>query len=270
MFVDTHCHINLMIKKTFATSIAESQLALAQPIIDEAAHNNVSLIINVGTDHSENENCILIAQKFSHVYATIGIHPNDSQEWKKDSNAMKKMLLNKTENKIVGIGECGMDRHYPNHNLVQQRDAFKAQIELALEHNLGLVVHSRDAYDETLTILEEYKNDIKRAVMHCFSYDQTFASTVIDWHYMLGIGGTVTYPKNNDLRSIVQTIPLEHIVLETDAPFLPIQEMRGKQNHPLYIKNIAEYIAQLRSTSLQQIEEQTTKNALYLFGLEHI
>ena len=151
---------------------------------------------------------------------------------------------------------------------LKQRDAFKAQIELALEHNLALVIHSRDAYDETLRILEEYKNNITHAVMHCLSYDQAYADTVTAWNFFLGIGGTVTYPKNNDLRSIVQNINLKHIVLETDAPFLPPQTMRGKQNHPQFITIIAEYIAQLRGESFDAIANQTTDNALQLFGLD--
>ena len=161
-----------------------------------------------------------------------------------------------------------MDMHYPDYNLARQRDAFKAQIELALEHNLALIVHSRDAYDETLRILEEYKNNIRGAVMHCFSYDRAYADTVIAWNFVLGIGGTVTYPKNNELRTIVQNIDLQHIVLETDAPFLPPQSMRGKQNHPKYIRDIAEYIAQLRGESFDVIANQTTQNALALFKLK--
>lgn len=183
---------------------------------------------------------------------------------------MKKWLSNKQERKIVGIGECGMDKHYPDYNLNRQRDAFKAQIELALEHDLALVVHSRDAYDETLKIIEEYKNSIQRAVMHCFAYDQTFAEIVTSWNFMLGIGGTITYPKNNELRAIVERVDIKHIVLETDAPFLPIQAMRGKQNHPKYIKEIAEYIAQLRGESFELIAERTTENALRLFNLQEI
>ena len=160
-----------------------------------------------------------------------------------------------------------MDMHYPDYNLNRQRDAFKAQIELALEHDLALVVHSRDAYDETLRILEEYRNNLCHAVMHCFSYDQAFAKTVTDWDFVLGIGGTITYPKNNELRTIVAATHIKNIVLETDAPFLPPQVIRGKQNHPKEIATIAEYIAQLRGESFESVAQQTTKNALKLFNL---
>jgi TatD DNase family protein len=210
----------------------------------------------------------MLAKKFSSVFATVGLHPNDcTSEWKKDFEEMKQWMKHKEELKIVGIGECGIDKHYPDYNLSRQHDAFKAQIELSLEHNLALIVHSRDAYDETLRIIEEYKHDITRAVMHCFSYDRAFAHTITSWNFMLGIGGTVTYPKNNDLRTAVQETDLQKIVLETDAPFLPPQTMRGKRNHPKNIKTIAEFIAQLRGESFDVIAKQTTANARALFLL---
>jgi TatD DNase family protein len=268
MLIDTHCHINMMVKKEFDVPLQSSELIATDTIVEQAHAHDVSIIINVGTRHVENSNCIALAQRHKNVFATVGIHPNDSDEWQDDLKAMKMWVLNKKENKIVGIGECGMDRYYPNHNLIRQRDAFKAQIELALENNLALVVHSREAYDETLTILEEYKNNITRAVMHCFSYDQAFADIVTSWNFMLGIGGTITYPKNNALRSIVQSMNINNLVLETDAPFLPIQSMRGKQNHPQYIKEIAQFIAELRGEPLKSIAKNTTSNSLALFDLQ--
>jgi len=267
MLIDTHCHINMMVKSTFDTPLQESDIPLAQKIVDVAHAHNVTLIINVGTRAIENQNCILLARTFESVFATVGIHPNDSDEWKEDFELLKKWIQHKEKNKIVGIGECGIDMHYPDYNLNRQRDAFKAQIELALEHNLALVVHSRDAYDETLHILQEYKNNTMRATMHCFSYDQAFAQTVIDWNFVLGIGGPITYPKNEELRTIVKNIDLKHIVIETDAPFLPPQAIRGKQNHPKEIATIAQYIAELKHETFENVAAQTTKNALSLFGL---
>ncbi len=270
MLVDTHCHINMMVKTTFDTPLEKSHIPQAEIIVRQAQEHGVSLIINVGTRAIENENCILLAQTFDHVFATVGIHPNDSDTWQEDFEMLKKWTQNIEYNKIVGIGECGMDMHYPNYNLNRQRGAFKAQIELALEHDLALVVHSRDAYDETLHILEEYRNNNMRATMHCFSYDQAFAQTIIDWNFVLGIGGTLTYPKNEALRTIVKNTPLKNIVLETDAPFLPPQAIRGKQNHPKEIATIAHYIAELRNESFAKIAQETTKNALQLFGFKDI
>ena len=270
MLIDTHCHINMMIKNSFDTPLQKTDIPKAHTIIECAHNHDVKLIINVGTRSIENANCVLLAQTFPSVFATVGIHPNDSDTWQDDFKLLKNWVQKKESNKIVGIGECGIDMHYPDYNLVRQRDAFKAQIELALEHDLALIVHSRDAYDETLRILQEYHHNLTRATMHCFSYDQSFADTVTSWNFVLGIGGTVTYPKNNELRDIIQRINLKHVVLETDAPFLPPQIMRGKQNHPRHIKDIAEYIAQLRNESFDVIAEQTTRNAIALFKLDAI
>ena len=226
MLIDTHCHINTIVKNNFDIPLHKNEIQNALSIIDEAQQNDVSIIINVGTSVVESNNCIELAHNFKNLFATVGIHPNDcSAEWKKDFETIKKLTRNKQTNKIVGIGECGLDRHYPDYQLQRQIDAFKAHIELALENDLALVIHSRDAYDETLKIVEEYKNDITRAVMHCFSYDDQFALTVTSWNFVLGIGGTITYPKNEILRSIVKDIDLKKIVLETDAPFLPPQIM---------------------------------------------
>ncbi len=267
MLIDTHCHINMMVKSTFDTPLQVTDLPQAQMIVEQAHLQGVDIIINVGTRAIENQNCILLARTFDSVFSTVGIHPNDSDTWQEDFELLKKWLLAKKDNKIVGIGECGIDMHYPDYNFNRQRDAFKAQIELALEHDLALVVHSRDAYDETLRILEEYKNNITRATMHCFSYDRAFAHIVTEWGFVLGIGGTITYPKNEELRTIVKNTALQNIVLETDAPFLPPQAIRGKQNHPKEILSIARYIADLRGETFEMIADATTRNAVKLFGL---
>jgi TatD DNase family protein len=271
VLIDTHCHINMMIKKKFDVSLEEQAFPLAQNIIDEAKQNKVSTIINVGTSLTESINCVKLAKKFDAVFATVGIHPTDcTPTWRSDFEEIKKLIINKKENKIVGVGECGIDLYHPGHNLQRQTDAFKAQIELALEYDLGLVVHSRDAADETLKIIEEYKNDITRGTMHCFSYDQSIAREVIGMGLYIGIDGPITYPKNDELRAVVTNTDLQHIVLETDAPFLPPQHMRGKSNHPKEIKTIAEFIAQIRNQSFQEVAEQTTKNACRLFNIEHL
>ncbi len=269
MLIDTHCHINMMVKKEFDVPLENTAFPEAEKIIKNAKIHSVARIINVGTSLVESKNCIMLAKKFDSVFAVVGIHPNDcTKNWNQDLTQITHWLKNKNENNIVGIGECGIDLHYPEYNLQRQHDAFKAQIELALEHNLALVVHSRDAYDETLKILEEYKNNIQHGIMHCFSYDQSFADTVIGWNLALGIGGTITYPKNDQLRSIVLKVNLDYLVLETDAPFLPPQIIRGKKNHPEHVRTIAQFIADLCNEPIEKVAEKTTKNAVRIFGLE--
>ncbi len=268
MLVDTHCHLNMLVKKKFDIILTPVEIENARQFIDQAQEAGVTTIINVGTSMPESTNCILLAKKFPSVYATVGIHPNDcTEQWRSDLIELTKLVREKEKNRIVGIGEIGLDFHYPDYNKMRQLDAFKAQIDLALEHDLAIVIHSRDAYDETLRALESFGSDITRAVTHCFSYDDSFAQEVISKGFKLGIGGTITYPKNSILRSVVQSYGVQPIVLETDAPFLPIQSMRGQQNRPCYIKDIALYVAEITNIPLSEVSTITTRNAQKLFKL---
>ncbi len=268
MLIDTHCHINIMVKDTFDTPLRNADKARAQQIIDDAGMNGVTTIVNVGTSLIESNNCITLAQWFTHTYAVVGLHPNDcTSTWQKDLQEIEALLKNKQQLKIVGVGECGLDFHYPDYNKQRQTDAFKAQIECALKHELALVVHTRDARDETLRVIEEYQHDITRGIIHCFSEDLSFAQQVIDWGFAIGLGGTITYPKNHHLREVAQAVDLSAIVLETDAPFLPPQSIRGKRNSPSSIALIARYLAELRSESFQTIAQKTTDTAKRIFQL---
>lgn len=273
MLIDTHCHINAMIKENFDRLLTIKEFPHASTIIQEADRAGVKKIINVGTSLIESINCVELAKSFDQCYASIGIHPNDcTPKWHQDLQEMQRLwfstkIPNQKNFKIVAIGECGIDRHYQDYDLQRQKDAFKAQIELALEHSLALIVHTRDAGDETLRSLEEFKNENLRGVIHCFSEDQNFANTALEFGFVLGIGGTLTYPKNVTLREIFKKIDLKKIILETDAPFLPIQSMRGKQNHPKYIVEIAKFLAELRNESFDVIAQTTSDTALNLFNL---
>ena len=161
MFIDTHCHINMMIKKTFDVLIQPQEFELARKIVQEAQEADVQAIINVGTSLVESQNCVTLAERIKSIYAAVGIHPNDcTSTWQQDFKEMvNKWFKDGKHHKIVAIGECGLDKHYPDYNLPRQIDAFNAQIELALEHSLPIIVHTRDAADETLNVLYKYKND---------------------------------------------------------------------------------------------------------------
>lgn len=269
MLIDTHCHVNMIVKKEFDELLSEDEIKQAKMILDEAILHDVSLIVNVGTSLIESKNIIILANKYREFYAVIGIHPTDALRASLDDiRVMKQWLYGENSEKIIGIGECGFDFYREGLPLEKQEDFFVAQIELALEFNRAVVVHSRDAYDETLKVLERYKKNNLRAVIHCFSYDQQFANTINEWGLYIGIGGTITYPKNDQLREVIRTLPLSSFVLETDAPFLPIQAMRGKTNHPQYIRKIAEYIAQLKQITIDEVSAATTKNSLDLFCIK--
>ncbi len=267
--IDTHCHINIMIKKEFDVELPENFIELTNPIIEEAISYKVKTLINVGTSLTESINCVKIAKEYKNCFATLGIHPNDiTDSWQQDIAEFKKLLDYKKENKIVGIGEIGLDYHYENYNKDLQYQVLKVQIELALSYNLPIIIHTRDASFEVLDVLSEYKGPDLRGIIHCFSEDQKFADYAISLGFVLGIGGPLTYPKNKDLRNIFTNIPLEKIVLETDAPFLPPQAIRGKQNSPAQITTVAHYLAQLRDVSIETIANTTTQTASALFILD--
>ncbi|MBM17927.1 MAG: hypothetical protein CL947_02580 [Epsilonproteobacteria bacterium] len=273
MLIDTHCHLNIMIrdyaaKKEFKP-LTEKETTLCQEVITAANNHNVTTIINVGTDLIESLTCIDIAKRFSNCFATIGLHPTDAHaNWQTTIVEFKELLKQQTSLKIIGIGECGIDKYHKGYDAKRQRQAFQAQIELAIEHNLPIIVHSRDADIETYEILADYKNEPSlKGTIHCFSYNENYAQKFIDLGFVLGLGGTITYPKNETLRNVAKTVPLESIILETDAPFLAPQNVRGQQNSPAHIRTIAEFIANLRNEEYKTIAKITSETTNNLFNI---
>ncbi len=267
MLIDTHCHLNLLTSKEFDVPLPENFKEILTPIIQTATDKDVQIIINVGTNVVESNNCIQIAQAFDTCFASVGIHPTDTNVMgHNDSEKIASLLDHKTENKIVAIGEVGLD-YYHEHDKKKQRTIFEFHIKLALEHGLPLIIHTRNAQDEVLTILDHFKCSQLTGVIHCFSEDVKFAQKALDLKFLLGIGGTLTYPKNEQLRDIFSSVDLEHIILETDAPFLPPQAIRGKQNTPDQINIIAHFLANLRKVPYETIAQQTTENAKQLFRI---
>jgi TatD DNase family protein len=267
MFVDTHCHMNMMVGKKFDEMLRSEHFARIVQVIERAKASGVGKIITVGTSLAETKNVVAIAQKHENVWATAGIHPCDcTQFWQDDFNHIKKLVQDKQEHKIVAIGETGLDFFHKPFDKQRQIDAFKAHIELSLEYQLPLVIHIRDSVDEVLYVLEPYQRQA-RGVFHCFMQEKYVADLAITWGWFIGINGPITYPKNEWFRTLVSQIKLDHVLLETDAPFLPPQQMRGKQNSPEYIPLIAQVVADLHGVSLQVVEEKTTMNATKLFRL---
>ena len=174
----------------------------------------------------------------------------------------------KGSHKIVALGEIGLDFYHPGFDVKKQKEVFCAQIELALAHNLPIVVHSRNAIDETLAIIQTYQKNNLRGIIHCFSESLSIAYDIQKMHFMMGIAAIITYPKNQYLRDVVKEFELNNMVLETDAPFLPPQALRGKQNSPAEVRTIAEFIAQeVLDWSLEKVAEKTTSNAKQVFKI---
>ncbi len=267
MFVDTHCHLNILVDKKPDELITEEHLKVIASSVVQAERNGVKKIINVGTSLAETQNSIVIAQRFANIWASAGIHPCDcAQHWHRDFKEIEILVRRREENKIIAIGETGLDFYHKPFDKQRQTDAFKAHIELALEYDLPLIVHVRESADEVLHTLEQYKKE-SRGVIHCFMQEKYVADTVIEWGWFLGIDGPITYPKNEWFRDLIKLLPVEHFVFETDTPFLPPQQRRGKKNEPATIPLFAQTVADLHEMSLQEIGEVTTRNVQKLFGI---
>ena len=249
MFVDTHCHIS---KEDYDN---------IERVIKDAKDNQVSHLIICGCDKSGIKEAIEIAKSHDNIFLEIGYHPSEVLTTTDDDlEELKELAKN---DKVVAIGEIGLDYHWDKENKEKQKELFKKQINIAKELDLPIVIHSRDAFQDTYDILKEanWKGDI-----HCFSGNLENAKMYIKLGFYLGIGGVVTF-KNTNLKDTLKEIPLDRIILETDSPYLAPTPHRGEKNEPKYIPLIAEELSTIYNKTIKEIEEQTTKNVQELFKI---
>lgn len=269
MIIDTHCHLDYMVCDAQLNPSSIASLDYVRAIMHDCAHNFVTTCITVGTTAETSAYGVFYAEKIPSVFCSVGIHPSDSAHWQTEISTIKKLLKETRPGIIVAIGEIGLDFYHPGFNKQRQHDALRAQIEVAIEYKLPVILHSRNAIDETLAVMDEYRQDTHfRGVQHCFSETPEVAREIVARNFYIGIGGAVTYPKNTVLRQVVQEIPLERLLLETDAPFLPPQVIRGKKNHPLHTATVGRFIANLLDVDFEELAKKTTGNAKNIFVLE--
>ena len=249
MLIDTHAHINM--------------LSNPEQGIIEAREAGVKEIIIPSASSDDFENILEICHKFDDVYATLGVHPEDCEKF--SDNTAKKIMNLAQHKKVVGIGEIGLDYHYTKENKDIQKRVFKTQLEIAKILNLPVVIHDREAHEDTFEIIQEF--NLKDVVFHCFSGNSEFAQKCIDKGYYIAIGGVVTFKNAKDLKEVAKIVPLEKLLLETDAPYLAPVPYRGKLNTPAYLKYIAQEIANIKEIDVKLVKEQTTQNAKRIFGI---
>ena len=244
--IDTHCHL------------FEEDYDNLDELLKEIFNNNIYCIVN-GSDYPTNKAAIQLCCN-NGIYASIGYHPTELSKIPENHiKILEEMLLN---NKIVAIGEIGLDYHYDYDKEVQKR-IFKEQLDLAQKYNLPIIVHSRDAINDVYEMLKNYK---LRGIIHAFSGSYEMAVKFIKLGYKLGIGGVITF-KNCNLKNVVAKISLDDIVLETDSPYLTPEPNRGKKNSPLNLRYIASYIADIKGTTYEEVCKVTNYNAISLFDL---
>ena len=250
MFIDTHCHIDSSVS--------------GDVYIKNAYSANVKGLIFSFCNQDCYQAGIEFLDKYPDVFVSLGFHPEDADNiTDKDLHCLDEVLV--SSSRIVAIGEIGLDYYWRKDNKEKQRDLFQKQLDLAVKHQMPVVIHCRDAIQELYDILSQYKGKVK-GVIHCFSGSYEMARAFIELGFVLGIGGVLTF-KNSKLYQVVEKLPLSSIVLETDSPYLTPEPHRGEMNESKYIPLIAKKIAQIKGISLSEVEKITTDNAKRVFDL---
>ena len=242
MLIDTHCHISM------------SDI--------DSINNMDGIMITAGCDDETNKEVIELVKKYPNVYGVLGIHPEEID--KITDSSFKFIEDNLSNKKIVGIGEIGLDYYWRSDNKEKQKEVFERQLELAEKYNLPVVIHSRDAIQDTYDIVSKYK---LRGSIHCFSSSLEMAKEFVKLGYKIGVGGTITFKNSKKLQEIVQVIDIENILLETDSPYLSPEPFRGRKNEPKNVYYVAKKIAEIKGEKVDKIIGETYASALEIFDI---
>ena len=247
--IDTHCHLY---DKKLYTNLDE--------IIANASEANIKKMICIGDNLITSEQSIQLSEKYPNIYATIGIHPHEAKN--APENYLDIIKQKNEHNKVVAIGEIGLDYHYNFSAPNIQKKIFLEQLKLAKTLNLPAVIHCRDSYEDLYEIILKSKNT--KGVIHCFSGNLEFAHKIIELGYYISFTGMITFVK--ELEHIIKNVDLKHILVETDSPYLAPVPYRGKVNQPAYVNKVAEKISDIKNISIQEVDTVTSNNASLLFN----
>lgn len=254
LYIDTHVHYT------------DKQFDKDRKNLMNELQETFYAVVEIGCDYKSSNAAVNLSKEYDFVYSAIGIHPSDVKHARlSDMEWIKK---NARTDKVVAIGEIGLDYHWDKEYEVQlkQKRAFILQMQIAKDYHLPIVVHSREAAKDTLDMIKEYASDLT-GIIHCYAYSYEMAKEYVKMGYYLGIGGVVTYPNAPRLHEVVEKIPLEYLVLETDCPYLSPVPNRGKRNSSLNLSHVVEKIAELKGISTEKVLEQTCINAKKVYNL---
>ncbi|ELA7880739.1 YchF/TatD family DNA exonuclease [Vibrio parahaemolyticus] len=253
MFVDSHCHLDKLNYDDLHINIED--------VINKAKQANVKELLSVGVTLDSFPNMLEMIEPYENVYASCGVHPLDVES----TFSMETLRRHANHERVVAIGETGLDYHYKPETAALQKERFEQQVELAVELNKPLIIHTRNAREDTLDILRNGGVDKCGGVIHCFTEDLPFAEAAMDLGFYISISGIVTFRQATELKEVVKALPLERLLIETDSPYLAPIPHRGKENQPAYVVEVAAYIAQLKSCALSEVAHKTTENFRNLF-----
>ena len=254
MLIDTHAHLDM---KDFDKDRQET--------LERALKGGITHIITIGTDLSSSLKALELANRHDFLYSSVGYHPHNAKNM--DPQVIRELEGLVSETKVVAWGEIGLDFYRGYSPPDAQRDAFKQQLEMAMDLDLPVIIHDREAHAELLNTLKQVGKGVHKGVIHCYSGDYDMATALIEMGYFISIPGTVTYKKAIQVQEVAARIPLDRLLVETDAPFLAPVPYRGKRNEPLFVTYTAQKIAELRDMDFQELALQTSENAKRIFDL---
>lgn len=253
--IDSHCHLDLI----------EKHGINLETIVKNAEENNVKILQTICTKISEIDKILHYTKLHDFIYASVGNHPCNIDEEAKITSQEIISICNQHE-KIIGIGETGLDYYHPNFNKITQTASFIEHIKASQENNLPVIIHSRNADDDMAQILKSEKsNKDFPALLHCFTSSEELAKAALDLGIYISISGIVTFKNATQLQEIVKFIPLDMLLVETDAPYLAPNPYRGKTNQPAFVKNTVEFIAELKKKNVEEVANTTTENFFRIF-----
>ena len=252
--IDSHCHLD---HEPLHENLSE--------VINRSKETGITKLLTICTTFDSFENIKAIVKKDPMIFGTYGIHPHETVSNKVDKQTIIKSV-NENE-KIIGIGETGLDFFYNHSDRDSQINSFKAHIEASIELNKPIIIHSRDAEKETFEILNSYKNNNLKILMHCFTGSLEFSKNLLTLDAFFSASGIITFKNSTELQNTFKTIPLEKLLIETDSPFLAPIPMRGKKNEPSFIKYTLEKLSMLKETTIEEMSKITTNNFNKLFSL---
>lgn len=253
MLFDTHVHLN---DERFAPDFDD--------VLLRAKEAGVGLMMTIGASLEDSKQALAIAQRHEHIYAAVGIHPHEASSLNEPVLAELKQMA--TDPKVKAFGEIGLDYHYDFSPRDVQRDAFSRQLDLAEELNLPTVLHIREAHGDALHILKA-RNRLYRGIVHCYSGSLESANEYIRLGFHISFTGSVTFKNATKLAAVCKELPLERIMVETDAPYMAPVPLRGKRNEPAYVLHVAQFIAELKGIPFDELAQRTTQNARALLGI---
>ena len=256
MIVDTHCHLD---DGKYDNDREE--------MLERAREAGVGMMVTIGTTVEDSRWATEFIVGREGMFGTVGMHPEFGEKYKDGDLEIFRELAGKPG--VVAVGEVGMDYHYEGYDKVAQEAMFRDMIGLAREKSLPLVIHQRDAEEDTLRILRDENAGELGGVFHCFAGSLETARAVLDMGYYISVGGILTFKNARELREVIGQVPLESLVLETDAPWLAPQPVRGKRNEPAYTAMVADKVAEMKGVSVEEVAKVTTANAIKLFKLEN-